>query len=199
MDRPVQLFLTLCTALAATAARAAQEPEPKHERLISARTAQLIRASLPKYAPAPAAEPGAAAAAPAAHDADRPANGIVRLPDYIVREPRLPTAEQVMTRRALEQYAMKKYLGPEDGFDRGFLNLFTFAQLWQKIPLLGQLLACPIPSMTNEQRAMVLYEEDERLRKMKDLMEMAAWPTRDGDRASNDKLKREVQKAFMRD
>ena len=53
--------------------------------------------------------------------------------------------------------------------------------------------------ITNEDRAMMYYAEDERLRKMKDLMDLAALPIKAGDSTSNDKLRREIQKAFMRD
>ena len=111
----------------------------------------MFAAVAPKFTPTTPVENGATVRT--ATGREQPANGIVRLPDYLVREPKLPTPEEVRSRRELERYAMDKYLGPENGFDRGVLNLFTFPQLWRKIPLLGQILPCPIPSVTNEERA----------------------------------------------
>ena len=205
MACPVRHFLVFSAVLLGRGAVVAQETAPavelantpaapRRERAVSPRVAALLAASMPKY---DGPKPGEAKLATGARD--KPANGIVRLPDYIVREPRLPTPEQVMTQKAVEQFAMNQYLDPKDGFDRGLLNAFTIAQWWQKLPLIGHLLPCPIPSMTNEQRAMVYYYEDERLRMKRDFEEMASFPGKAGNSAANDRLRREIQKAFIRD
>ena len=204
MDRPARITLVISVVLFVRGMVVAQEVAPavepaenaatlKRERAISPRMAALLAATGPKYDATKSAEP-----APAPLVRDKPANGIVRLPDYIVREPKLPTAEQVMTHKAIAQLAMNKYLGPSDGFDRGFLNAFTIADLRKKMGVLGYLLAF-IPSMTNEERAMMYYYEDERLRKMNDLLELAALARKPGVSPADDKLKREIDKTFMRD
>src|SRR5205809_6274958 len=95
-----------------------------------------------------------------------------------------------MTRKELARRAMEQYLGPEDGFDRGFLNLFTSKQ----IPLLRL-----IGSVSNEDRAMARYEEDERLRRKNDLIELASMMKKSGDAAAGAKVKREVDRAFILD
>ena len=57
---------------------------------------------------------------------------------------------------------MEEFLGSENGFDRGFMNLFTVPQLWKKIPLLGKI---PLAGFqTNEERGMALYRADRNAR-----------------------------------
>lgn len=85
---------------------------------------------------------------------------------------------------------MERYLGPENGLDRGFLNLITSKQ----IPLLRL-----IGSVSNEERAMARYREDERIQRHADLRELASLTRQSGDAATADKLKRETQNAFRRD
>ncbi|MEO7347413.1 MAG: hypothetical protein ABIZ49_10375 [Opitutaceae bacterium] len=86
-------------------------------------------------------------------DDDRPANEIVRLPNYIVRERRLPKSIEVMSNAELARIGMEKYLGPENSLDR-VLNLFTVAGLWKKIPVLGRF---PLMGFaTNEERGLAL-------------------------------------------
>ena len=78
-------------------------------------------------------------------------------------------------RSELGRRAMEHYLGPENGFDRGFLNLITSEQ----IPLLRL-----FGSMSNEARALGMYREDERRRMQSDLLEMAELSKRSGDPAA---------------
>jgi hypothetical protein len=210
MDRPVHFFLVLGAVLlgpvmavgeeSASAPTPQAEPAtpPKHERAVSPHTAAVLAAGLPKFEAAKPAEKKTGTAQNPRSEDDKPANGIVRLPNYIVRESKLPTPLEVMTRKELENYAMNRYLGPADGFDRGFLNLFTIAQLWQKIPLIGRFVAAPFGSMTNEQRAMLMYEEDERRRKMNELMDLASVVKKSGDTKGADAIKSETQKTFLR-
>ena len=205
MDCPARIVARCAAALLAVSSAASEDTAatespagPGRERAISPHVAALLAATAPKFeTPDPAAMKPEVARMDIS--ADKPANGIIRLPSYMVREPRLPTPEQVMTARAVEQYAMKKYLGPENGLDRGVLNLFTIAQFWRKIPVIGQILPPPFLSITNEERAMMFYAEDERLRKMNDFSEMATLMKKSGAKSDGDKLKREIDKAFMRD
>jgi hypothetical protein len=150
----------------------ATEAAPTRQRLVSPRVAQML-ADVAAREPASASNSTAPTEAAArsrmgSEDRDVPANRIVRLPDYIVRAPRLPPREEVMSRRSLEQIAMQKYFGDETSLYR-VLNMFSPVHVWRKIPVLGK-----FPFMigqfsgpgsgrargayTNEDRAMELYE-----------------------------------------
>jgi hypothetical protein len=161
------------------------ESAPVRERAISARSAALLAAAMPKFEPLPttaAAEP----VIPSASDGEIPAAGIVRLPEYFVRERKLPTAAEV-EKAEVARRAMEKYLGPENGLDRGVLNLITSKQ----IPFLRFL-----GSISNEARAMARYREDERLQLKADLLELAALTKLSGDASGGARIKREVQETF---
>ncbi len=165
------MILSLFVVMIVPGARAAAErassptsPIESRERVISPRVAGMLAAAAPKFAASPAtATPDAAATAPVAREriaADgrpAPANGIVRLPDYVVRErkpAKLPEPEEVMSPRALEQIAMQRFLGDEQGLDRA-LSVLTPVHLWRKIPVLGKV---PFGGFqTNEDRAMGMY------------------------------------------
>jgi hypothetical protein len=169
--------------------------EPEHHRIVSSHLAEVLAAARPAFKPA------AATVTPTATpDNSLPprANDIVRLPQMVVREPKLPNEAEVLTPKGLAEREMKHYFGPRDGFDRGVLNVVTVAGLWKKIPILGQLLGCPIPSMTNEDRAMMYYREDERIRQMTEFGELMRLTRASGDSASADKIKKEATDTFMR-
>ncbi|MEO5959992.1 MAG: hypothetical protein ABIZ49_10380 [Opitutaceae bacterium] len=119
---------------------------------------------------------------------DRPTNEIIRLPEMIVRERKLPSLLEV-NKSELARRAMEHYLGPENGFDRGFLNLFTSAQ----IPIFAL-----FGSVSNEARAMALYREEENRRLKEYFRELAAVTTRSGDFAQGAKLKQEAEHVFRR-
>jgi hypothetical protein len=205
MDRPVRLSFVLVavyvTAVAAQdaspLATASPISEPAAaERAVSPHVAELLAASIPKFRPPAPAEKKSEPAEPTNHEGDKPANGIVRLPRYVVRESALPTPLEVMTKRELEHYAMDRYLGPEDGFDRGFLNLFTIAGLWKKIPVLGQFPF--VGSETNEDRALRLFDIAERKRKMEELSGLMNLTKEAGDAVGSDKIKQEADQTFIR-
>jgi hypothetical protein len=195
--RPHWAFIACAAALQAGMEDAATENHADAQRrAVSPRVAELLASAAPKFVPPPA---GAAAipsnpgntdggAAAAAATADKPLNGIVRLPDYVVREgkeKRLPGTEEVLVPRELEKLAMNELLGPESGLDRGILNLVTVPALWEKIPVLGRI---PLggPWETNEQRAMRLYRED-RTRKMKAELESLLSPELQSSRTKQPK------------
>jgi hypothetical protein len=171
MDRPVQLVVLFGGLLLLECSIGASEgapPQPKRERAVSSRVAEILNAAAPKYEPPPTAGENSVESTqttPAARsrlsDPTVPANTIVRLPDYVVRERKpkpLPKYEEVISPRELEKLAMQEFLGDERGFDRGFLNLFNLASLWKSVPLLGQI---PLPGFqTNEDRAMGMYRAD---------------------------------------
>jgi len=74
---------------------------------------------------------------------------IKRLPQKPARPPQ---GEEVLTAKGKADAAMNEYLGKSDDFDRGFINRVTLPELWNKIPLL-KYLPCPLPGITNEERA----------------------------------------------
>ena len=158
---------------------------PHRERAISPRSAALLTAAMPKFEPVTAVAPEPFPSRPAGDDI--PTNGVIRLPNYIVREPKLPTANEV-DRGELARRAMEQYLGPENGLDRGLLNLITSKQ----IPILAL-----IGSTSNEARAMARYREDERLRLKADLLEVATLTKLGGDAVGASKIKREVRDVFQ--
>jgi hypothetical protein len=189
MNRSVSLAGALLGIAGATFVIGAEETAvtaaaPARPRLVSPRVAQML-ADVAAREPVAASTPIATTepAAPqrvAGEIRDVPANGIVRLPDYIVREPRLPPREEVMSRRSLEQVAMQKYFGDETSLYR-VLNMFSPVHVWLKIPVLGK-----FPFMigqfsgpgsgrargayTNEDRAMELYEIDRTRERWENMM-----------------------------
>ena len=66
-----------------------------------------------------------------------PRNGIIRLPTYVVREPRPISSADVMTEQGRSDALVKRYVGEPTGLDL-MLNKYTFNTLWKKIPLLGK-------------------------------------------------------------
>lgn len=144
---------------------ATPEPAPtesstaKGPRAVSPHLAAVLAEKMPKFEAKPedknATEQSGSTDAGALDD--QPANGIVRLPSYIVRETRPPTAQDVRSAVGLESYAMNKYMGDAQGFSRGVLNHFRLERLWSSIPLIGK-----IPLFDKmEKRAIDMYYDDE--------------------------------------
>jgi hypothetical protein len=82
-------------------------------------------------------------------------------------------------------------LGDTNSLDRGILNHFTFPELWSKIPVL-RFVPCPLPGLTNGQRAMARYREDERLSLKDDLMSIESLSNTSTDETSK-ALKQEIK------
>ena len=148
------------------AADAARKPE----RVVSPHVAGLLAAATPRFAVAVPSETESGTPSPVFLTS--PANEIMRLPNFVVREPRVPTPEAVRTRRGLQVYAMNKYLGDADGFSRGVLNHYTLAAAWKKytkhVPVLNWFEWATSP----EKRALDMYYDDEVRKKMRDLSEL---------------------------
>jgi hypothetical protein len=198
MHRPLRFALLLVGALPAAtwadgpAPAVAPAPAPKSapmapsDRPVSQDIAAALAATIPKFQPAP---PLPAADAPV--DAD-----VVRMPAYLVREPKLPKPSDVLTQKGVAGIAMDRYLGPADGFDRNILNHFTLSHLWQQIPVLGQVPFVPFGSISNEARAMELYNQDKRLSEKAELLDEASLWKKTGDAEGGAKLKSEVDDTF---
>jgi hypothetical protein len=153
--------------------------------------ATAITAGLPRYAPPPKQAPKKPAADVETEDEagpdgaplspDQPKNKIIRLPRYIVEGDRPPVFRErdIYTKQALAAIAMRRYLS---GLDRSVLNRFT-------LPLVG---------MSQEKRAMAMYDEDARLQDISDLKNAAANASKAGDKAESDYLLRETNATFLR-
>jgi len=204
MPRPVRLLLSATLTLAAAVSADAGDSPAKSTATvplpptqpISSRTRALLKAATPRFDPSLAAPPSATGDTAVSNADAENDPSVVRLPNYIVSEDRLPDATEVMTRKALAEVAMNKYLGSKDGLDRGFLNRFTLPQLIGMIPLIGGFL--PKIGVTNEDRALQRYYEDERLRKMNSLLDLGTITTNSGNRELGEQIKRETKKTFMR-
>ena len=193
MSRP-SLAPPLLLLLALGAMRAA-EPAPTLSALsapaappassaISAGTAAKLVAARPKLPPLvqPAA-PKPAEETPDLRETDKPRNGIVRLPKYVVRETRPPVfrEQDIYTQSAFSRRLAKRY------YSEGYL---AFSRLIGYTPL-----AFIFPSA--EASAMAQFREEERLRIKAEFsdytnMLMISNP------AAGEKLKGDVQQTFMR-
>jgi hypothetical protein len=99
----------------------------------------VIAAGLPKFQadrPHEKTEPTRDQATPAS---DATPKDVIAMPAFTITESKLPTSRQIMTYAGWTQPLVDKYMGPSDGIDRGVINRFTLAQLWAKIPIIGQL------------------------------------------------------------
>src|SRR4051812_10193937 len=149
-------------------------------RAISAEAAAALSAASPKYTPAPPKpEPVPESEQIDLREVDKPKNTIVRLPKYIVQEPKpaILSERAVHTQKGLEDIAMRRYISEADRA----LNRFT-------LPLFGS---------SMKARAMAMYEEEERLRNMSDLHDAAVGAAQN-DRASGAYILRETQQTFLR-
>jgi len=130
---------------------------------MSPEMAAALAAALPKYDP-PAAQPaGSAPSATAAPAAAPPKNGIVRLPDYIVRDAKIRefSERELYTPKGLQDLAVKRYISE---FDLA-LNHF-------RIPLFSGYSTAPDLGSTPEKRAMAQYEDDEAKKRAQEMGEL---------------------------
>ncbi|HVU32431.1 MAG TPA: hypothetical protein VHE61_03290 [Opitutaceae bacterium] len=151
---------------------------PHAPREISAGVAAQLAAAIPKYTPPPPKPPPDEEQVDL-RDVDKPKNHIVRLPRYVVHAPPPPVFSEraIHTKKGLADVAMKRY------FTEGYraLNAFT-------LPLFGA---------SAEQRAMAMYEEDERLKNMSELSDDVGLVSAT-DKAAGAYVKRQADQTFMR-
>lgn len=142
---------------------------PAPVRAASPLISSMIAAGLPKYAPPKPADGPAVPAAEVQTDQANPNNAtIVHLPSVIVRDRKLPKESEILSKKEMAQRGMDTYIGPENGIDRGGLNLFTpVASLWQHLPFFGHHRLLDFE--TNEQRGLRLYQEAARRQELEDL------------------------------
>lgn len=149
---------------------------PRRRRAISADIAAQLSAATPKYTPPP---PKPTEEEQDLREVDKPKNGIIRLPKYVVTEkpPPMLTERAVYTKAGLAELAKKRYLS------EGYRALSPFT-----LPLFG---------ISPEAMAMAQYEEDERLQNMAGLNEDARMVSA-SDKAAGLYIKRQVDQTFMR-
>lgn len=145
-------------------------------RALSADTAAKLTASVPVFVAPPAHGEPRITATPAAPvesaNEVKPRNTIIRLPEYIVRDPKVPAIKEreVLTPKARLELARKQH----PGFQLG--NLFGL----------------------NNGIALAMLAEQERLNRKREFEDLASL-TRFGDPAGAAKVKRQVEQAFMRE
>lgn len=152
MKKPLILLASLALPLSLSLAADESSPPPARAQALSSDLAAALTAKLPKYnPPKPAAKSAAESDDAAASDLfanlPKPKNGIVRLPRVVVEGNRPPifSERDIHTAEGLADLAVKRYFTSETALA---LNRFT-------LPLFG---------MGKEAYAMLLYDQDERLR-----------------------------------
>ena len=148
-------------------------PTGNSSRPESAEVAAELAIGMPKYDPPKPPPPPAPDEQQAdLRELDKPKNGIVRLPAYMVHEPR-PTVFRewdLYSKEGLARLALQRYLG---------LGIMPYAGM-------------------NKQIATELYEADERLQNMADLDATAEAMARGGDKSESEYIKRISQDTYMR-
>lgn len=138
--------------------RAGDSEQPVARTVASPKIKAMLHAALPRAVPAArqenSAPPPLLARVPAGAP-DVPANGIVRLPSYVVAESalKLPKEREVLTEAALAPIAVREYI-PET---HRVLNAVSLRGLWKRIPVLGRYEL--VDHETNEERGLRLYKE----------------------------------------
>jgi hypothetical protein len=146
-------------------------------RAISPEVAAQLAASRPKFSPTPPPKPEEDL--PDLREIDKPKNTIVRLPQYVVHAPRPPIFRErdIYTQQGLANLAMRRYFTETDRA----LNRFTL----------------PLFAMTNSDRALAMYAEDERLKNMADVADNTNMVMK-SDPAAGQKMKDAAQQTFIR-
>lgn len=147
---------------------------PKRDRVMSDEVAATLATSMPKYAPPPKPpEPKLEeASASDLREADKPKNRIIRLPKYVVKEPLPP----VFRERDLRSKS-------------GLTDLGLQSNPGLKVGNFGGL---------NRPTALLMYEEQERLKNMTELKNDAKDAKNSGDTTAADYISRENNRANYR-
>lgn len=160
---------------------------PPRTRPISSAVAAQLAAAAPKYSPPPPKpERDPEHEDIDMRDIDKPRNNIIRLPSYIVREPRPPVFNEraIHTKEGLTDVAVRRYISE---LDRA-LNRFA-------IPLFAGW--SPGGGSAMENRAMAMYAEQERLDNMASMSDAASTVSK-SDAAQGTYILRESQKTYLR-
>lgn len=165
-----------------------QRPDkPRATREISPEVAAQLAASRPKFTPiAPPPPPKPEEEMPDLRETDKPKNTIVRLPKYVVQEqrPAIFRERDIYTKEGLAKLAMRRYFTETDRA----LNRYTLP-IFHPISLLG--------GSSNEDRALAMYAEDERLKDMADAADKTNMVMR-SDASEGKKVQNVSRDTFMR-
>ena len=162
----------------APAALKRSEDATRSARAISPEVAAQLAASRPKFSPTPLPKPEEDL--PDLREIDKPKNTIVRLPKFVVHEPLPPIFRErdIYTQQGLANLAMRRYFTEADrALNRFRLPLFSI--------------------MSNEDRAMAMYAEDERLKNMADVADNTNMVMK-SDAVAGEKMKSAAQQTFIR-
>jgi hypothetical protein len=145
---------------------------PKRERVMSDEVAATLATGMPKYNPPKPVEPKPEDEQTDLRETDKPRNGIIRLPKYVVKEPKPPVFREhdLHTGSEMTDIGLRRYIG---------LNIGNLGGLNRPVSLL-------------------MYQEKERLDNMADLKEDAKNAKRSGDSAASDYIMRESNRANYR-
>jgi hypothetical protein len=146
--------------------------KPKHARVLSNEVAASLATWMPKYNPPKPVEPKAEEDAADLRDTDRPKNAIIRLPKYVVTEPKPPVFRDhdLHTKEEMADLALRRHRG---------LALGNLGGLNQPV-------------------ALMMYQEQERLDNIADLKDDAKTAKRSGDSAGADYISREAARTYYR-
>jgi hypothetical protein len=127
---------------------AAVAPGPAVTHAISPAVAEKLAAATPKYTP-PAAPAPQVEATPDLREVDKPRNGIVRLPSYLVQEEKLPAFKEreLLTPQGRLKLAYQRHPG------------LNFGNIW---------------IFRNDGIALMMLEEEERLERRQEFYDLAS-------------------------
>ena len=151
---------------------------PKKERALSSDLSKALSAGI-KYNPPPPPKPEAELVDQ--REIDKPRNGIIRLPKYVVegRRPPIFNDRNLYSKEMLRRLAYQKYIS---SFSRNVLNKY-------RLPIIGGAV---------DTYAMMQYEAEERERNMAEMEDKVSMYRVSGDDASAKELKDDTQRSFMR-
>jgi hypothetical protein len=151
---------------------AVAESATHQARAISSETAAKLTASLPKIAPLKTSDARPAEPPPDLRETDKPRNAIVRLPSYIVREPKPPVFKEreLLTPKGRVDLARKRFPGLRIG---------------------------SLPFLSNDGIGLFMLAEEERLERMKEAADLMSL-LRYGNGDPKGEIKAKVQQSFMR-
>jgi hypothetical protein len=152
-------------------------PTPRRERMASDDLSSALSAGI-KYNPPPKPKPEDQKDDVDLRDVDKPRNGIIRLPKYMVEGERPPvfSNRNVYTSRGLADLAKRRYFS---NFDRNFLNRYS---------IFG----------SNDERALQMYADEERLSNMADTNERIYLYRQSGDNAAANQLQNSANSTYIR-
>ena len=179
------IVLTLCTGLLAASVGAAEAPTPQpapQPRALSPTISAALTDALPKFNPPPKRTTDEGADDDLWADLPKPKNGIVRLPQVVVEGSRPPvfSEREIHTDKGLADLAVKRYF---DSQTLLALNRYTL----------------PIFGMGKEAYAMMMWQEDERLRLLAEYGEAADLTAAAGDEKRAEELRELLNDTLSRE